>query len=196
MDFIDLSMQCAPTIHVQTMSALVKTESGFNPYAIGVVRGQLVRQPRNLDEAIATAESLDRKGYNFSVGYAQVNKHNFYKYGLNSKTAFEPCANLRAGAEILQGCFLTAKSSFGSEQAALRAALSCYYSGNFQTGFKPDFRGQPSYVEKVVGNAIGAPYREIQVLKVRAARKAGRASSSSYGQATQEANAQISAMVF
>jgi type IV secretion system protein VirB1 len=35
----------------------------------------------------------------------------------------------------------------------LRAAFSCYYSGNFTRGFRADKAGQPSYVQKVVANA-------------------------------------------
>lgn len=154
MDFVDLALQCAPTIHVQTLHALVKTESSFNQFAIGVVDGRLVRQPRNLAEAVATAESLEQKGYNYSVGFAQVNKHNFAKYGLTLRTAFDSCGNMRAGGRILEGCFQSAKRQFPNDQAALRAALSCYYSGNFLRGFRPDHAGQPSYVDRVVGNAL------------------------------------------
>lgn len=149
-----LTASCAPFVHQQTLHALVKVESGFNPFAIGVVRGRLERQPRNAVEAVATAKELERLGYNYSVGLAQVNKHNFRKYGLSIETAFEPCQSLRAGAEILRGCFQSAKSRFATEQNALRGAFSCYYSGNFQTGFHPDFKGQLSYVDKIVGNAI------------------------------------------
>lgn len=166
MDFMALTSACAPFVHQQTLHALVKVESGFNPFAIGVVRGRLERQPRNAAEAVATARELERLGYNYSVGLAQVNKHNFKKYGLSIETAFEPCQSLRAGAEILRGCFQSAKGRFTSEQHALRGAFSCYYSGNFQTGFRPDFAGQPSYVDKVVGNAI--PLAAGQFIQIQA----------------------------
>lgn len=156
MDFIDLAQQCAPAVHAQTMAAIVRVESGFNPFAIGVVKGSLVRQPRTLEEAVATATDLHEKGWNFSVGLSQVNKTNFKKYGLTIESAFDPCANLRAGAGILKQCFESAKGRFGASQEALQAAFSCYYSGNFSTGFKEDFKGQPSYVQKVVAIAGGA----------------------------------------
>ena len=51
---------------------VVRVESGFHPYAIGVVGGRLARQPRNLPEAVATARMLEQQGYNFSLGLAQV----------------------------------------------------------------------------------------------------------------------------
>ena len=53
-DFITLAQQCAPLVSPVTMAAIVRTESGFNPYAIGVVRGRLVRQPASLVEAVGS----------------------------------------------------------------------------------------------------------------------------------------------
>lgn len=144
-------------VHEQTIHALVKTESSFNPYAIGIVGARLARQPRSLSEAIATVENLEKLGYNYSVSYGQVNKHNFSKYGLTYKTAFDPCKNLRASGMILKDCFDRAMKRFNEPQRALLSAFSCYYSGNFSTGFKRDFAGQPAYVDKVVGNAVSFP---------------------------------------
>lgn len=153
MDFATLAQQCAPSVHHSTMVAIARVESGFNPFAIGVVGGRLVRQPSNKEEAIATARSLEAGGYNFSLGASQVNKFNLAKYGLTLETAFEPCANLRAGAAILTECYQRAYARFKAQQQALQAAFSCYYSGNFSTGFRPDFTGQPSYVQKVLNSA-------------------------------------------
>jgi len=132
---------------------VVRVESGFNPYAIGVVGGRLARQPTNKTEAVATAKALESMGYNFSLGSAQVNRYNLPKYGLNYEAAFEPCENLRVGSLILKECFDRAKTKFGDEQMALQASFSCYYSGNFSTGFRQDFAGQPSYVQKVLNSA-------------------------------------------
>ncbi|EFW77706.1 hypothetical protein PsgB076_27095, partial [Pseudomonas savastanoi pv. glycinea str. B076] len=47
--FLALAMQCAPSIHPATLTPIVKTESSFNPYAIGVVGKVLPRQPQSLD---------------------------------------------------------------------------------------------------------------------------------------------------
>lgn len=155
MEFVDLAKQCAPMVHVETMIALVRTESSFNPFAIGVVNGRLERQPRSLAEAVATAENLERLGFNWSGGYGQVNRSNFKRYGLSIQTVFEPCQNLRASGSILASCFSGALNKFPTQQQALQGAFSCYYSGNYSTGFRPDFAGQPSYVNKIWGNAVG-----------------------------------------
>jgi type IV secretion system protein VirB1 len=152
MDFMALAQRCAPTVAPRTMAAVVRVESGFNPYAIGIVGGALTRQPKNLSEAVATAEALEQGGWNFSVGMAQVNRYNLSKYGLNYGTAFEPCANLRAGSKILEDCFTRANRSM-SEQRALQAAFSCYYSGDFTRGFRSELPGARSYVQKVLSSA-------------------------------------------
>ena len=134
-----LEMLSCPNLAVspQVMEHVVQVESGANPYAIGVVGGRLVRQPNNLEEALATARMLESEGYNFSVGLAQVNRANFRRYGLDSyRKAFNACANLAAGARILARCHDTAKGDWGK-------AFSCYYSGNFTTGFRD------GYVQKV-----------------------------------------------
>jgi type IV secretion system protein VirB1 len=153
LEFIALAQQCAPTVAPQTMAAIVNVESSYNPYAIGVVKGRLQRQPKSIQEAVATAKALAAAGWNFSIGIAQVNRYNLPKYNLTYEQGFEPCSNLWAGSKILEGCFIRADNNQRTQQEALKAAISCYYSNNFTRGFKPDVRGKPSYVEKVVASA-------------------------------------------
>lgn len=124
-------------VPLDVMEHVVRVESSFNPYAIGVVGARLARQPRSLEEAVATAASLEREGYNFSLGLAQVNRYNLVPQGLDSyEKAFSPCANLAAGARILADCHVRAGGDWGR-------AFSCYYSGNFERGFRD------GYVRKV-----------------------------------------------
>jgi type IV secretion system protein VirB1 len=155
LEFIPLAQQCAPQVSLSTMAAIVQTESGFNPYAIGVVHGRLARQPASEAEAVATVNALERGGWNFSVGLAQVSRTNWPVYGLNERSAFDPCRNLAAGAAILQGCFELARQAHARAsvdvQLDLRAGLSCYASGDFSTGYRT------GYVQRVVGNARFAP---------------------------------------
>ncbi|MGT2433926.1 hypothetical protein ACU4HD_43715 [Cupriavidus basilensis] len=56
-----------------------------------MVGGRLVRQPATLEEAVATARSLERQGYNFSVGLGQVNRYNLARFGETLETAFDAC---------------------------------------------------------------------------------------------------------
>ena len=145
--FLATALACAPQVHVDTSRALVSVESSFNPWAIGLVGGTLHRQPRHRAEAIATARALQAAGWNFSLGLAQINKHNLPRLGLTIETAFDPCRNLAAMERVLSECFTQTHVSFqmpAAAQVGLRKALSCYYSGNFITGFRH------GYVRKVV----------------------------------------------
>ena len=158
LSFEKLAAQCAPDVHPTTLKGVVTTESSWRPYAIGVVGGRLDRQPRSLAEAVATAHELERQGFNFSMGLGQVNRYNLPTYGETYETVFEPCRNLKAGSAILKDCYQRARAEIGDKQQALRAAFSCYYSGNFTRGFRPDMTGHPSYVQKVVANATGTAH--------------------------------------
>ena len=128
---------------------MATVESGFNPYAIGVVNGRLDRQPRNLPEAISTAMALRRQGTRFSAGLLQIYVANWPAHNLDHESVFEPCANLRAAAGILTDCYRRATvASTSDAQVALRNALSCYYSNNFVTGYRH------GYVARVVSAAM------------------------------------------
>ncbi|MBO9768240.1 MULTISPECIES: lytic transglycosylase domain-containing protein [Xanthomonas] len=121
----------------EVMQHVVRVESSRNPYAIGVVGGRLVREPKGLEEAVATAKMLEQKGYNFSLGLGQVNRYNLLKYGITSyEMAFAKCPNLVAASRILAECHSRSGADWGK-------SFSCYYSGNFETGFKH------GYVQKI-----------------------------------------------
>ncbi|MBW8848014.1 MAG: lytic transglycosylase domain-containing protein [Burkholderiales bacterium] len=150
--FLSLALSCAPNVHAATASALVHVESGSNPWAIGVVGGALERQPKTRAEALATARALQAQRWNFSVGLGQINVGNFERLGLTLETAFDACTNLAAMQTVLSECFDSARQRDPTRpaQTALRRALSCYYSGNFNTGF------EHGYVQKVLAAASPA----------------------------------------
>lgn len=124
-------------VPLEVMHHVVRVESSHNPFAIGVVGGHLVRQPKNLPEALATVRMLESRGFNFSLGIAQVNRYNLGKFGLDSyEKAFQVCPNLQAGSRILAECYGRSGRDWGK-------SFSCYYSGNFVTGFRH------GYVQKI-----------------------------------------------
>jgi type IV secretion system protein VirB1 len=153
----ELVHRCAPLVHPRTLTKIVLTESGANPFAIGVVGGRLERQPRTRAEATATVRALQQQGINFSAGLGQINVGNWARLGLDEHSVFEPCQNLGAAQAVLKDCFDRSPGLRESRQVkrlngdqplmtqqALRQAFSCYYSGNFSTGF------DHGYVAKVV----------------------------------------------
>lgn len=145
-----LVQRCAPQVHVQTVFAIVAVESNFNPWAIGVVGGRLERQPTDRRQALATAHKLQREGWNFSIGLGQINVRNFERLGLTLGSAFDSCTNLHALQVILIDCMQRLDRAGTSQPwpaPAVHHALSCYYSGDFVTGF------QHGYVQKVLSAA-------------------------------------------
>lgn len=142
----------------EIMQHVIQVESAKNPFAIGVVGGYLARQPINLEEALTAVESLRHEGYNFSVGLAQVNRYNLLKYGIkNYAEAFDVCKNVLVGSKILKECYDRAQD-WGK-------AFSCYYSGNFQTGF------DHGYVKKIFASMMKSQldgekkrYQEIKII--------------------------------
>lgn len=145
--FLALAIQCAPDVAPDTISRIVKTESGFNPWAIGVVGTPLKRQPKTKEEALNAIKQLDSKNANFSIGLAQINRQYFDVK--DAESVFVPCTNLKMGADILKDCYYRALKKGDSEQQALRKSFSCYYSGNYTRGFVKENNGT-SYVERVV----------------------------------------------
>lgn len=129
---------CDITVEPQHMSAIVRTESSANPFAIGIVGHHLNRQATTLNQASQLAQYLSSHGYNYSIGISQVNQINFPKQNLNNKSGFNVCKNLLAGSNILKSCY--------KRYGTWKKAYSCYYSGNPVTGFSH------GYVEKVVTN--------------------------------------------
>ena len=162
LNFNAMAKKCAKDIDPMTFQAIARTESSFNPYAIGVVNGVLRRQPENKAEALAAVQQLRQQGRNFSMGIVQVNVKNMRPYGLTDDTIFDVCENLRVGGAILKDCFSRAS---GDEQQRLQQALSCYYSGNFRRGFA----SHDNYVARVVNNAkLNTPNQTIRPPKIAA----------------------------
>ncbi len=139
---------CAPHVAPSTMMAIVRTESGGNPFVIGVNgHRKLSRQPADATQAIRWARWLLEHGYNFDAGLMQVNVANWSALGITPESVFDPCTNLKAGAHILTANYAQASTRFGHGGYALRAAISAYNTGNFVHGFSN------GYVRKVERNS-------------------------------------------
>ncbi|HEY9280666.1 MAG TPA: lytic transglycosylase domain-containing protein [Eoetvoesiella sp.] len=160
---IDLPPDCQAALQAPMMQQIYQVESGFNPFAIGVVGGRLVRQPKSLDEAVATAGYLAELGRNFSIGQGQVNKYHFVRLGWDSniKEGFDVCKNVVAAHAIFKQCQSWALGSgFDAKQeySATDAALSCYYSGKLGAGkTNPDVT---RYINEVLSAKPRSPVKE------------------------------------
>lgn len=158
LDVDELLRRCAPSVHPETMRAVLNTESRGNVLAVadaGPValpwsqRKAMVRSHYPADKATAVrlAKDLVAQGHTVSLGLAQINDRNLARLGMPIESIFEPCANISAGDKILSSFYANAVKSYGPGARALRAALSAYNSGNFVRG------EQDGYVDLVFKQA-------------------------------------------
>ena len=136
--------QCAPDVHPKTMSAVIYHESKGNPFAIGVnSKGvKLRQQPTTKEAAISAAKELLAAGANIDMGLGQINSANLEWLKLSVENVFDVCTNLKAASRILTENYKAARQTFAeNDQAALRAALSSYNTGNQQRGLANGYVG-------------------------------------------------------
>jgi type IV secretion system protein VirB1 len=123
--------QCAPAMNRALMSAMVRRESNFNRFAIGMDgKDAPVPQPRTLDEAVNTADGLLKMGKTFSVGLAQIHISNIKAMGIPWAMAFDGCTSLRNGQKIFEHFYAKAISAGFRGDGAVFSALRGYNSGS------------------------------------------------------------------
>jgi type IV secretion system protein VirB1 len=126
--------RCAPAIDTRLITHLVRQESAFNPYAIGLDgKAVLKPQPRTLASAIAKVEELITANQQFSVGLSQVHISNVRRYGLTWEQAFDSCTNLQYGQRILRDFHSEALKAGYKDGDAVFAALRGYNSGRIHS---------------------------------------------------------------
>lgn len=147
-----LIARCAPTVHPETMSAVISAESRGHQYAIadaGPVRLPWAQRKfmvrsfylESLDASVAKATELIAAGHTVSLGLAQVNDRNLARYGLTVRDVFDPCTNVAVGGKILTDFYKKAVGKFGANQKALHAAISAYNSGDWVRGANDGYVG-------------------------------------------------------
>src|SRR5690606_957176 len=106
--------------------------------------------PRSLEEATAAAQTLIDQGIDFDAGLGQINVRNWAWLKLDATTVFDPCRNLAAAQTVLADCYARALPTHKDPQQALRAALSCYNTGNFRRGFTNGYVGKVPVIVKLL----------------------------------------------
>ena len=133
----DVIQQYAPHVAPQTIAAIIRVESGGNEFAVGVnCSGAKRVHAKSAQEAAAQARYFISKGFSVDLGLMQINSRNLPGLGLTIEQAFDPGTNIQAGAKILARGYRGAVRRYGPGQSALKAALSAYNTGNYDTGFK------------------------------------------------------------
>ena len=137
--------QCAPAVGPRTMSSIVAVESSGNALAIHDNDDGRSYRPASREAAVALASSLIARGHAVDLGLAQINSANVARLGLTVREAFDPCTNVRAGAQILAADYARASARYGPGQLALRRAIGAYNTGQLTAG--------DGYISAVVGAA-------------------------------------------
>ena len=134
------------------MEKLVRAESGFNRFAIGVNgASQRSYAPDTVEEAARIARELIAQGHSIDMGLGQINSANLGWLNLTVETVFESCSNLTASEVVLRHGYDRAREQGSDPQTALHQALSAYNTGTFTRGFSN------GYVERVMGGDVEAP---------------------------------------
>jgi type IV secretion system protein VirB1 len=152
-EFAALAARCAAGMELRSLAAIVRVESGFDPWRIGVndETVTLSRQPQSHAEAAAAAALLIGRGKNIDLGLAQINSGNLGRLGLGVAEVFDPCTNLKAAAMIYGAAYDSLGRTLGKGTAAKGAALSLYNTGDPVAGYVN------GYVGKVKADAV--PFR-------------------------------------
>lgn len=100
--FLEIAAACAPGVAPETLAAIARTESNFNPLAIGVngEGGGPVRVT-SAAEAVQQAQRLIAAGRSVDLGLMQINSANLRWLNLSVAEAFDPCRSVAAGAAVL-----------------------------------------------------------------------------------------------
>ncbi|EFB70445.1 lytic transglycosylase domain-containing protein [Providencia rustigianii] len=142
---LSLAMQCATSVHPDTVHDIAKVESGFNPYAIAEIKakGKVVSHlPKTKEEALNVISQLKAANARYSVGLMQIYSGNFKGFDVTPEELLDSCRNLNIFEKILVDCY--------QRGGDIVNALSCYYSGNFKTGKKKESQfANTSYIERI-----------------------------------------------
>jgi len=141
-----LAQNCAPSVAVADLAAIVQVQSNFDPYVIRMTSGQVLEiQPKSLDEAIAAATSLALKGEDIEMGLAGVTMETLNATGNGIKDAFEPCKNLAMTADVL--------SDYQTRVSNREEVLALFYGrGDLQAGI---LAGYAKTIDAVSAHLIG-----------------------------------------
>ncbi|EAM8769972.1 transglycosylase [Salmonella enterica] len=150
--FAALALQCAASVHPDTAHEVARVESGFNPYAIAEIIPKVERKPgekgvvsyfpKTKEAALQIVNKIESRNHRYSVGLMQITSTNFANFNTTAEKMFDPCENLKVSEKILVDCY--------KRGGDILRGLSCYYSGNPETGTKPesDFNNT-SYIQRI-----------------------------------------------
>ncbi|MEX6650430.1 lytic transglycosylase domain-containing protein [Pseudomonas aeruginosa] len=214
---LDMMMACAPNVAPATIEKVIQVESGGNPLALNVnvkwvierdekgnpimvtaADGQTKPKRRKVafkspiaiktaQDAVTVAYMAIDAGHSVDMGYMQVNSTNLKSLGYTVEDMFDTCKNLAAGARVLTAFYSNALPKYPNEQAALRAALSAYNTGDFNKGFLNGYLARYGVGQQVAVSVPALnPYTAPTAVFVRQPRKEEAMSTKEEASSTQQ----------
>lgn len=145
----EIARRCAPTAPPSALVAIVRVESSFEPWTIGINgrRPERLRFSTKADAAQSASRLLAR-GNDIDLGLAQLNSRNLTRLGLTVEDALDPCRNLAAASRVFDEGYARALTARVDNQPILQMAYSVYNSGDVERGW------DNGYVHKVEAAAL------------------------------------------
>lgn len=161
----EMMAACAPNVAPSTLERIIAVESAGQPLAVNanvrwvnvkdrdgnpvmVITADGKAKPerkkvtfkspieiKTVQDAVTVSYMAIEAGHSVDLSYMQVNSKNLNALGYSVEDMFDPCKNLAAGARVLTAFYVAALPKYKTEQAALKAALSAYNTGDFEKGF-------------------------------------------------------------
>lgn len=151
-----LMAACAPGVAPETMSALIRVESGYDPSAINDITARQRVVTDSLDAAVGASIALTAAGHRLALGLGQVTSENVAAAGLTVDQALDPCANVRLAGRILASFYQRFVKTEGPGQPALKMALSAYNTGGAVAGVTNGYVARVQAAEQIVPSAVPA----------------------------------------
>ncbi|MGY4883580.1 UNVERIFIED_CONTAM: transglycosylase [Xanthomonas citri pv. eucalyptorum] len=151
-DLMSLILACSIGVHPQTVQAIIKHESGGNPYAINNQARSFY--PTRLEDAQRIAVEQVRAVRSTDIGLMQINSQHLRTFGLTPIDLLDPCTNIRVGTTILSQNYAQTWAKYRAEKPALLGALSMYNTGNESRGLRNGYVG---WVSQAAGVTVNLP---------------------------------------
>jgi len=135
-----------PAVSPDVLVSVAYTKSGLDPFAIHDNATGAMLHPKSRQDAAAIARHLIAAGHRPDLGLMQINAPaNLMRTGLTAVAAFDPCASIRVGAQVLLDAYAGGATTL-AQRAAVLQALSAYNTGSQTAGLQ-------TYVPAVLASA-------------------------------------------
>jgi hypothetical protein len=146
-NFSALATRCTPSVSQETLGAVVRTESNFNPWTLHDNTSGVTERPSSLQATLSDAWRWIGRGDSVDISLMQINSANFGAFGITARAALDPRVLLAPGAAVLRAANGGGQTG-ADEQVTLLMALSRYNTGS-------PFRGiMNGYAQKITANLI------------------------------------------